>query len=379
MKYLQVPVERGEMESFEYFMETFQTPVIGVELEFSIQETRSMRTAQNLIYRNLYPTGSQYFWGIAGVSEITSDHSVTRGVEIKTPGMIPGMIMQFIPQITRRAKDGGGYCDHTAGTHYHILQPGATLDRNGATYVSGPGSPSNFWVSNLMFLAQKYLPALCFYGSKVRRYGVFRLPYLHERVAPNEPILSNIRRQPHMGKYLAITPYLSRMMGLATIKPHVEFRYLDGTLDPATIIAHAAISWGIYMKAITTPPGKAIFARSTGLEYALANLGEGDRVASNIINEKHTDEIRKIKDEMVEELENELALFHPEMPNIWANAKQGHIDEIKMLDDWGWVVKYFNNTGQDVPPEVPMFSQGEVRLRHDEDMEQEDEGDDDEW
>ena len=287
-------------------------------------------------FRNdLKPTGSSYAFGLKGISEVGEDGSVPRGVEIKTCGLpvIPEILYYSYTQIVSTICSFNHEVTPYTGLHFHVLQSG--ID-NACSYYHF----SRHALYNALTLASVALPVLGALGTGKggKRYTIFCLPYMLNSITTNEMLLKDIVAQPHNGKYIAVTPYLSTLSSKGHLRrPHFEFRYADNILNPSYMLMHAMICSAIVHSTMNVPPDCVYDINSPSLKEAreitvkLFNQGFKGRKAVVTLTKEDMKKIAGLRTVVMEHIEHSLKELDPagNCKDLFMEASSSEVGDYK--------------------------------------------------
>lgn len=365
MKTIKVDITENEFYNHEKAKKFFTTNTvfIGIENEFSIKRTKyqfcrknglikkipascrpleiyscedcpdyilrdlDLNTIQSALLRDLVPTKNHYSYGDNGVFWVGTDGSVPNGIEITTVGLplIPEIIYATAQNMFNKIAFLDPELNQYCGLHTHIVQHGNETAMSFFPY--GP-----YTLHNIMALNTYALPLLALMGviDGRTRYNVFRLPYQYINVLKNQDLLNAVDRQPHSGKYIATTPYLSISNNGKLKHIHLECRYPDNHLDPTYYLIHSVFPSVLSIAAVQLEANKIFdinneeYKASMKLIVKIINDGAGDRNGLYLIKDKDIKEILKIRDSLSEIIAPILKEIDPNgnLIEIWEDFPQ---------------------------------------------------------
>lgn len=338
METIKINVKEAEYKSHEKAKELFDvnTVYIGIENEFTVSRKKypfcrkranihlkpsscqkqiyccndcpeyiereaDLALVQHSLMYKMQPTKMHYCYGDDGVFNVGVDGSVPNGIEIMTTGLplVPEIIYNTSQKMFEKIAFTNPQLNQYCGLHTHVIQYG-----DGDTMSFFPYGP--YTLHNIMALNIYALPLLALMGTIncETRYNVFRLPYQYINCLNNKNLLNHVDKQPHSGKYIAVTPYLSQTRNGKLKHIHLEFRYPDNYFDPTYYLIHSVFP-AIFSIIAAQLPADEIFDTNTQeykeslkLIVKIINDGEGDRKGLYLVKNEDIKRILKIRDSL---------------------------------------------------------------------------------
>lgn len=222
---------------------------IGTEIEFALPKGVMRRDFQPVLEQRLQPSRDMNNLGRLGIFNVIKEHS---GIEIQVIGRHPNwdaLVGQY-RQIVNILLEAGVRIRPTCGLHFHMLGIGIS-----------EGIPEII-AANLWNLVRKYSPGLKFLtsGGDSRRTLTRRRQHnAHQEIMGLSPANNSMWQIKERLKRSRVVPEHQNFLNLEHLAPrddgmiadfHLEFRFPDGDLSPASIAAKTFLFFIILLKAV---------------------------------------------------------------------------------------------------------------------------------
>lgn len=276
----------------------YRVTKIGTELEVAPPKGKGRPEFEAEIIQALKPTGSLEQLGDNGVLDVTPEHC---GVEIRVIGRQPSFrsLHQQYRRIVTALLEKGSRARPTCGLHFHLLTPGL-------------GEPvPEIVLANLWNLTRRYAPelkfltsggdsreALCRRRNHNSHLEMVRHSPSHMTMAEIYAVLKESRIVPEHQNFLNLEHVRFPASG-AVLPFHLEFRFPDADLSPASITAKTFLFMAMLLKSVDLSQygvihvGKVIPWRRKMQLLDLLSNNDGSLATSNT---------KDLTDDMIEEL-----------------------------------------------------------------------------
>lgn len=235
--------------------------------------SKDPRNIRDKVTAILKPTNFVGALGESGVYKVCRDGSLKGdgGIEVATVGRRVefNSIYEMVAKIMKSCEERGAYVDERCSIHIHLLAsyltPGFSEDDSGSKYIKNEVTElekpmPEIIVANFHQLIRRYHSALIWLSaageshSHLTRWEKFRksvLPYSAVRSRMSSLVAGVGSASKSKRKYAMMNYEQMKFNAMGDVaRLHVEGRYMDGNLSPATVTAHACLLYGLMLKAV---------------------------------------------------------------------------------------------------------------------------------